>query len=323
MPLVEDMAAGLVGKTADFPLRNPWLRYQDGLDEYLEELNRKYDFRAVIIENIWLYKAKNRLRSGVLRILDIHDIHHLRIREFACRDEQSPLRIDRERESQIFNQFDAVIAIQEQEAKLICEMCPDRTVLTVGCGAAPQSCSDHKEMIVPGRILYVGGYNKPNSDGLRYFLEHSWPKIYAACSEAHLRVCGNVYRSFINKSYERTEFLRVVEDIEREYWTAEIVINPIWIGTGLKIKTVEALSNGKPLITTPKGVEGMRGKVSESCLVVVVMEDFAEAVVALLQNKALAHHYAWKASEYAAQYLSVEAVYKDLLDYLDKIDRSL
>ena len=52
-------------------------------------------------------------------------------------------------------------------------------------------------------------------------------------------------------------FLGHKENIEKEYAEATVVINPAWIGTGLKIKTVEALARGKALVTTPKGIEGL------------------------------------------------------------------
>jgi glycosyltransferase involved in cell wall biosynthesis len=316
---MEDIVAKLVGKQKGLALLDYWLRYQDGLDDYVEELDRKHRFTAVIVEYIWLHKAKNKLRPGVLKILDTHDMQHLRIKEFASRGDVFPLRIDREQEAQIFSQFDAVFAIQEQEAKLAREMCQETTVLTVGCGVMDRS--DRHEMWIPGRILYVGGYNKPNSDGLRYFLDNSWPRILEFCPEAHLRVCGNVYRSFLNRAFERVEFLGVVEDIETEYHNAEIVINPIWFGTGLKIKTVEALAFGKALVTTAKGIEGMLGNVSESCCIAVEKEDFADAVVSVLQDQRLAPHYARKAAEYAASCLSFEAVYKELFDFLDRFAR--
>jgi glycosyltransferase involved in cell wall biosynthesis len=317
LPLMEEMVAGLVSKGADIAFRDLWLRYQEGLDDYLNELDQKYCFTAVIVEYIWLYQAKNKLRPCVLKILDSHDLQHLRCKEFASQGERFPLRINRELEAQIFNQFDAVIAIQEEEAKVIGEMCPDKTVLTVGCCTFRRAPFNKHETNVPGRILYVGGYTRPNSNGLRHFMEYSWPEILARQPHVHLRICGNIYRSFLGKSFENAEFLGKVDDVEREYLEAQIVINPVWIGTGLKIKTVEALARGKALVTTSKGIEGMRGNVRESCLVVETAAEFAQAVVAILEADQLVHHYSTLAGKYAEEHLSFDSIYQDLMKYLE------
>jgi glycosyltransferase involved in cell wall biosynthesis len=308
----------LVGEDIDSKLRDYWLRYPRGLDDYMCELDMRCLLKILIVEYIWLYRAREKVRPSVVKILDTHDIQHVRAKEYASRGETFPLRIDIDREASIFIQFDAVIAIQKADAALIREMCPDLRVLTVGCSTIHKArCSGATP--VPWRVLYIGGCNTANIDGLKSFLEECWPRILDRHPDAQFRICGDIFRAFSTNSYNSTHFTGPVDDLTSEYHQAEIVVNPIWIGTGLKIKTVEALAHGKAVVTTPKGIEGMAGNISDVCVVAANREEFINAVILLLEDKELARQVAAKASLYTGEFLSREAVYGELLNFLDTI----
>ena len=216
------------------------------------------------MEYLWLYPAAAKLQNGIARLLDTHDIQHRRVEEFASRGMAFPLSISRKNEVEIFRQFDAVIAIQAAEAALIRSLCPDLRVLTAGSmGSGTETIPERP---IEGRILYVGGYNGANIDGLKRFLAFVWPKIRERHMHCRLHVCGYIYRAFLGVKFENVEFLGHIENLEREYAKAMLVVNPCWIGTGLKIKSVEALARGKPLVTTAKGVEGLHQDVQRLAL---------------------------------------------------------
>ena len=113
-----------------------WQRYPAGLDHYIARLTEDFRWKSVIVEYIWLHQAVDKISNGALRLLDTHDLQHKRVEEFASRGMTFPLQISREEESRIFNKFDAVIAIQAEEAAVIKEMCPQLRVLTAGSSGA-------------------------------------------------------------------------------------------------------------------------------------------------------------------------------------------
>ena len=312
----EVIAGRLLGRKLAPIVSDYWKRYPPGLSTYLSDLSRRKAIGAVIVEFIWLHPAIDELPAGVKRILDTHDLQYKRVEDFAARGLKFPLEIDRAEEARIFRRFDAVLAIQEQEAMIIREMCPGLEVMTIGT-----ACADARRIPDaprPGRILYVGGYNGANIDGLARFLNNCWPAIVAAAPEARLRVCGYVHRAFANQKFPGVEFLGHVADVETEYAAADIVVNPAWIGTGLKIKTVEALSAGKPLVTTPTGIEGMERKTVSACAVAATEDEFSAAVVRLLSDDALRRATASAAAVFAASHLTPRAVYRELVEFLEK-----
>jgi glycosyltransferase involved in cell wall biosynthesis len=311
----EEIATRWLGKSVA-PILDYWSRYPKGLDDFVAQLVARYPCRAVIVEYIWLYPAARKLRPGVLRLLDTHDIQHRRLKEFASRGMAFPLKITREEEARIFNEFDAVIAIQSAEAKDIKKMCPTQTILTVGSmGSYSRECPTS---VVSGRVLYVGGFNGANIDGLRRFLTSIWPRISQEYMGAHLHVCGYVYRAFLGKEYDRVKFLGHLEVIESEYAEAAVVINPSWIGTGLKIKSVESLARGKPLVTTHKGVEGLHDDVHKSAIICDDDAAFADDVIHLLRENSARNRLSEAALQFAKTHLHAGAVYEPLLTYLNK-----
>jgi glycosyltransferase involved in cell wall biosynthesis len=314
-PPAEEMACRLLGKKIAPLVINYWQRYPQGLNEFVAKLAQRYQWKALIVEYLWLYPAIARLPAGITRLLDTHDIQHLRAQEFASRGMTFPLSITREEEARIFDQFDAVMAIQSSEGSLIHEMCPQLPVLTVGSTGGAQknvpSCP------FPGRILYIGGYNGANIDGLRRFLTTIWPRVLEQYEGAHLHVCGYIYRAFLGEEFNRVRFLGHVEDVEEEYAQASLVINPSWIGTGLKIKTVDALARGKPLVTTTKGVEGLNGGIENACIIANEEQAFALSVIHLIARPDMRAKLGEAATAYAQSYLTPSAVYGELLEFLD------
>jgi glycosyltransferase involved in cell wall biosynthesis len=313
---LEVIAGRLLGRKLAPIVADYWKRYPEGLSGYLDRLMQRHAIGAVIVEYIWLHPAIDELSASAKRILDTNDLQYKRAEDFAARGMKFPLEITREEESRIFKKFDSVIAIQEQEASLIREMCPGLRVLTVGT-----ACSDLRRIPdapLPGRILYVGGYNGANIDGLDRFLKNCWPEIIRACPRAHLNVCGYVHRAFASGDFPQVTFLGHVADVEAQYAEAELVVNPLWIGTGLKIKTVEAIAAGKPLVTTPTGIEGMPEETAAACVVASAEKDFSAAVLRLLADAALRRDTARAAAAFAATHLTPQNTYRELLEFLER-----
>jgi glycosyltransferase involved in cell wall biosynthesis len=314
-PPIEEIANRLLGRSVTPLITDYWKRYPKGLNDFVAKLAACYPWKAVIVEYIWLHQATNKLNKDILRLLDTHDIQYKRVEEFASRGMKFPLQITREEESLIFNQFHAVIAIQAVEAAAIKEMCPQLKVLTVGSSGSTLTVASSRP--VEGRILYVGGYNGANVDGLRRFLNSVWPRIRAQNPSATLRICGYINRAFLRERFENVSFLGHKECIEEEYAETALVINPAWIGTGLKIKSIEALAHGKALITTSKGIEGLPKGVEKCTLVTDDDEKFAAELNRLLTDKEARQSLAQSAVAFADTFLNKRAVYEELFYFLN------
>lgn len=316
-PPTEEIVSRLLGRSMAPLVVNYWQRYPNGLSDYVALLSETFVWKAVIIEYIWLHHAIDKLGPRVTRLLDTHDIQHRRVEEFASRGMTFPLPITREKESRIFNRFHAAMAIQAVEAQTIRQMCPQLTVLTVGSCGSPLAAGSRSP--IEGRVLYVGGYNGANVDGLRTFLDLIWPQVLACHPTAILHVCGYVYRAFPGTRFKNVEFLGHKESLAMEYAEAAVVINPAWIGTGLKIKTIEALAYGKALLTTTKGIEGLPQSVKQATLIADDQHEFAAALIRLLAQTQLRESLSQSAAAYASANLNKAKTYEDLFRFLNHL----
>ena len=103
------------------------------------------------------------------------------------------------------------------------------------------------------------------------------------------------------------------DDLRRRYATARVAAVPLRIGAGVKLKVVEALAEGLPLVTTPVGTQGLAG-LGEAASIADDSADFADAVVALLTDDALWDMRAASGIAYASSRYRPAQLRESLLD---------
>ena len=266
--------------------------------------------QIVIAEYIFLSACLDVTPPGTLKIIDTIDMFSQKKSGVLAHGIDDPLAITPAQERERLLKADLIIAIQAREAELMAQLVPERQVITVGIdfevieGGPP-------EQIVPGRILVVGSDNPMNLHGLRSFLADAWPVIRAHCPEATLRIVGKVGKA-VEMPLERVELAGWVESLASEYAAADVVINPTVAGTGLKIKTVEALCHGNAVVAWPNGVDGLA---SADPAAFVVADDwiaFGEAVTALIRDPFGRARLQERALRYARDHFDRDRVYAPL-----------
>jgi glycosyltransferase involved in cell wall biosynthesis len=96
------------------------------------------------------------------------------------------------------------------------------------------------------------------------------------------------------------DLLGEIADITAAYAQAQVVLNPLRFGTGLKIKSVEALSYGRPLVTTSVGAEGLGAGCEGAWMVGTDAKGLADHCVRLLRDAVERHTLAAQAVHYVA-----------------------
>jgi glycosyltransferase involved in cell wall biosynthesis len=152
-------------------------------------------------------------------------------------------------------------------------------------------CPDPPE---PGRLLFLGSFRHfPNLAGLDLFLKQVWPKVQPLGARLHV-VAGPDYRMWLDHYRERVvldlaqpgiEVEEFVADVRPAYARAEIVVVPLVSSAGTNIKVLEALSMGKAIVTTTKGINGLELISGDAVLVADTPEEFAGAIADLIQQQ--------------------------------------
>jgi glycosyltransferase involved in cell wall biosynthesis len=142
------------------------------------------------------------------------------------------------------------------------------------------------------RVLFFGTLSwRPNIEGVRRFVADAWPGVRARRPAARLRIAGPRSREHVGDLHapgDGVEVLGVVEDLAAELAATRVVVAPLWIGGGTRIKVLEAMAAARPVVGTAVGVEQIGFRDGVDGLVADDPAGLAAAVAQLLEDDALA-----------------------------------
>ena len=101
--------------------------------------------------------------------------------------------------------------------------------------------------------------------------------------------------------YENVDILPFVPDLDEIYENVKVVICPMFQGTGMKVKVVEAMSRGLPVVCNERGVDGLPDKTMCGCLVTQDAAEFADYINQLTEDKTFYSQKSLKIMEYYRQ----------------------
>jgi len=131
-------------------------------------------------------------------------------------------------------------------------------------------------------ILFVGAMDyHANIDGVTWFAHEIWPEIAARHPELEFIIVGRRPSAAVRAlASQRIRVTGTVDDVRRFYTSAVVVIAPLRVGGGTRLKILEAMAAGVPVVSTRLGAEGIGATPS---LHLLLAENRAEMVAAIDQ----------------------------------------
>ncbi len=241
---------------------------------------------VLLIDTIFRSDAVRAFPQVRNKVLIAHDVFHLRCASFRANGFVPRPAVAPDLEAGRARWFDAIIAINAHDATELAALAPAARVGTIlpvvaNAGRMPSPQAGHERQ--PHRIFYLGSRAYHNVDGLRWFLEHVWPVVRANVPDAHLDVAGAVCGEFANVGPGVTLHGRV-EDLSTVTRYCSFAVNPVLMGSGIKIKMVDYFCVGLGCITTANGAAGFPEQPSPPFDIAEGKADFASAVVRTMQQ---------------------------------------
>jgi len=261
-------------------------------------------------ENWFILKALN---TAGRKFVDTHDLISQRTKSAKQYNAFSGLKLTEQQEMQLLQFFDGVICIQPDDHKLVSKWIgKEKSILAPHpVQAKPQSLKENVE-----KIGFVASKWAANVDGLQWFIKEIWPSIYQ--SGLTLNIYGLIHEAFRNNQEAGVVFHGLVPDLASIYSNIDIAINPVRWGAGLKIKTIEALANGLPLVTTIEGASGIASLDGKALLVAENKEAFAERLKQLINDYSLRKSLGSAGCRWVEQNLSHDSCFRTLLLAINK-----
>ena len=238
-------------------------------------------YQAVVVNYVWL-SACLEMVNGPLRILDTHDIFGDRARlAMEAGLEPSWYFTSPAEEARGFDRADIVLAIQDEERQAIAPR-TKAPVLTVGHPVHARFLLDEFRSPSVAQFGYFASKNPWNIASIR--------ALDDALAETHTSpawlLAGSICREpLLLRSNPR--ILGLVDDPGDFYDLVDCVLNPMAAGTGLKIKTVEALAYGRPVLGTTEAYRGL--EIFHPSQAVPTIADLAQLIFDYTDSPRLRH----------------------------------
>jgi len=165
------------------------------------------------------------------------------------------------------------------------------------------------------KVLFIGALFSPNNlQGLQWYLKHVHRRVLQLCPDYRFIVAGNTKgadRTLLTKllNCPGVSFYDTPDDLSPLYTEASLFINPMLSGAGVKLKTVQALLNGMPIVSTAVGNEGTGLQNREHLIVAEKADECASCIASLLNDLALQRRLVTKGQEFLkAHYHQKEAI---------------
>lgn len=269
---------------------------------------------SLLLDYAFLAPARPYALSPDARALIVmHDLFSSRQAQFQkAGAADSVALLTEEEEFALLARADGVLAIQQEEAQIVAARLPAVPVIVTPMAVPVRPAP------APGQddtMVFVGSNTAPNVIGLNWFLAEVWPQVAAARPNAVLKIAGSVARA-ISGLPAGVQCLGVVPDLAPVYEAAGVVVSPLTAGSGLKIKLVEAMGEGKAVVATSVSVQGIAERVSGAVLVEDDPAAFAGALIGLLGDCGKRAELGRAAIEIARADFAAEACYGALPAHL-------
>jgi glycosyltransferase involved in cell wall biosynthesis len=244
--------------------------------------------------------------------LDTIDLVSDRTQSMATHQVRDHFPLTRNQEIDLMRRYDRVICIQQAEyVKVLQWLGADKVIL------APHPV---KTVPLPLRrnasvLGFVASRWHANVDGLKWFIEQVWPAL--AETSLRLDVYGYVAEAFSGISIPKIRFMGFADDLTACYAQIDIAINPVRYGAGLKIKTLEAMAHGLPLVVSSQGASGLEALAGQAFLVADDARAFADNIKVLADNFSLRQAIAGAALSHATRNFGPDQCFCDLAHQIE------
>ncbi|MBP7274705.1 MAG: glycosyltransferase [Kiritimatiellae bacterium] len=215
------------------------------------------------------YLCRNPFLPAVRRVISVHQCFtvaaqkQVELKGWTFAGLRARIQRDRLRQSEfaLYREADRILALTPQEQFAMQQQAPDLRTALSPAGVDTRFFGPSPGLPMPGGLIFTGYFNhEPNRDAVRWFVSRVWPAVRARYPELFFYVVGpNPPPDILNLSWKDPTIVVTgeVEDVRPYLHQASVFICPIRMGSGMRIKILEAMASELPVVSTSLGAEGL------------------------------------------------------------------
>jgi sugar transferase (PEP-CTERM/EpsH1 system associated) len=266
---------------------------QQAITEQLD--SKKYDLLMVEFSQMGYYD----ITTDIPRYVDQHNVEY-EIMQRTYETEKSPLRKllarsewkkYRHHEIENCEKFTACLTTSKRDAEILKERSARLECHVIPNGVDSDFFSPAEDEIDPNMILFTGTISYyPNTEGILWFHQNIWPKVKELKPDATFCIAGKAPPAEVQhlaKADKQIVVTGAVDDMRDYYAKAAVVVVPLRVGGGTRLKILEGMAMGKAIISTTVGAEGIDHTEGKNILLRDEPDDFASAIAGVMDDFAL------------------------------------
>lgn len=190
-------------------------------------------------------------------------------------------------EKRVLNQYDFLIPITYRDSAEYQKLGNTKPSKVIQTGIPSKEISEKLTIRNKRKLYFLGSLDwLPNQEGLLWFVRNVWPMIWHSNTNLEFHIAGRNAPEWFEKAVNKPgiTFHGEVESARRFVENYDIMIVPLLAGGGMRVKIVEAMAQGKIIVTTAIGAEGLDIIPNYHAIVADTPEDFGTGVGILMQN---------------------------------------
>ncbi len=219
------------------------------------------------------------------------------------------------------DKYDLLVPITERDGIIL-----DRLGNTKPSHASPTGIDStqlipHSKNLEHPSLFHIGSLEwAPNQEGLIWFIDKCWPKIHEEFPELKFYIAGRKAPEWLLKRFNAPNIVYEgeVDDAYQFMNSKSIMVVPLFSGSGMRIKIIEGMALGKPIVSTPIGTEGIATQSGTNILIAENEKEFLNEVSRLITDEELFHSVSRNAIEYIQEKFDNLAIANELINFYQK-----